>query len=219
MRPRREPFVDGLQRPEIGVGRILEKFADAGHILGADHFHEVRHRPDFEIARVIVAAAESEFAAAVALVESQAQWKAERTDAERAVVEPIVAHPAIDHRALCDHCLKCRVRVDQRHQRREAQVARTDDADVTVRLRRVLHQPFNGVVGIGRFVYAGFIQWSRERAIEDPLSLGPMHAADVLVHADVVVFDKFRVHYFEYVDDALAIDAARRTARVIGSAR
>ena len=75
MRPRREPFVDGLQRPEIGVGRILEKLADAGYILGADHLHEVRHRPGFEIARVIVATAESEFAATVALVESQAQWE------------------------------------------------------------------------------------------------------------------------------------------------
>src|SRR5215216_4289258 len=93
MRPRREPFVDGLQRPEIGVGRILEKFADAGHILGADHLHEVRHRPSFEIARVIVAAAESEFATSGALVESLAQWEAERTDAERTVVEPVVAHP------------------------------------------------------------------------------------------------------------------------------
>ena len=111
------------------------------------------------------------------------------------------------------------MRVDQRHQRRETQVARTDYANVTVCLRRVLDQPLDGVVGIGRFVDAGFVQWSRDRAIEDPLSLGPMHAADVLVHADVVVCDKFRIHYFEYVDDALAIDAARRTARVIGRAR
>jgi hypothetical protein len=82
-------------------------------------------------------------------------------------------------------------------------------------LRRVLHQPFDGVVGIGPFVYTGFVQWSRDRAIEDPLTFGPVHAADVLVHADVIICDKFRVHDFEYVDDAPAVDAARRTACVI----
>ncbi len=69
--------------------------------------------------------------------------------AEGAVVEPVVAHPAIHHRALRHGHLQRRMRIEQRHDDREALIGRTDHADAAVRFRRVLHQPVDGVVGIG----------------------------------------------------------------------
>ena len=43
-----------------------------------------------------------------------------------------------------------------------------------------------------------------------------MQAADVLVDADVAVFDELGIHHFEDVDDPLARDAMRRVVRVVG---
>ena len=163
-RLRREPFVHGLQRPELRVGRVLEELADAGDVFDAHHLREVRDRPGFEIARVVVATAERELTAAIALLGRQADDVVERIHAKGAVVEPVVAHPAIDHRALRHRRLERRMRVDLRHQRREAQVAGTDDADLAVRFRRVLHQPLDGVVGVGRFVDAGVVRPARPAA-------------------------------------------------------
>ena len=55
--------------------------------------------------------------------------------AEGAVVEPVVAHPAVDHRALGHGSLERRMRVDERHDHREALVRAADHADAAVGLR------------------------------------------------------------------------------------
>src|SRR6185295_5980181 len=98
--PRSEPFVDRLQRPELGIGWVLEELADAGIVSDAQHLREVRDGPGFQIARVVVAAAESELATAFGLVGCLTDRVVERADAKRAVVKPVISHPAVDHRAL-----------------------------------------------------------------------------------------------------------------------
>ena len=68
---------------------------------------------------------------------------------EGAVVEPVVAAPAVHHRVHRDRHLERRVRVDERHQRQEPVVRDAEDPDLAVGLRDVLHQPVDGVVGVG----------------------------------------------------------------------
>ena len=46
-----------------------------------------------------------------------------------------------------------------------------------------------------------------------------MQAANVLIHADVAVFDEFGVHDFQDIDDALAQDTMSLVMRVIRRAR
>ena len=111
------------------------------------------------------------------------------------------------------------MRIDLRHQRREPEVARADDADLAVRFRRVLHQPVDGVVGIRGFIDARVVQRPDDRTVQHPLALGTMQPADVLVDADVVVFDELGVHHFEDVDAALAGGAMRGAMRVVRRAR
>ena len=176
------------------------------------NFDEIRHRARFEVTRVVVALAEREFAAALGLVGGLADGVVERTDAEGAVVEPVIAHPAVDHRALRHRGLERRMRIDLRHERRKAQVAGADDADLAVRLRRVLHQPLDGVVGVGRLVDAGVVQRPRPAGrFMMYCALGPVQAANVLVDADVAVLHELRIHHLEDVDDALAVRRMRST--------
>ena len=91
--------------------------------------------------------------------------------------------------------------------------------DLAVRFRDVLHQPVDGVVCIGRLVDAGVVQRACQRPVHDVRALGAMQAANVLIHADVAVFDELGVHHFQDVDDPLARDAMGRLMCVIRRAR
>ena len=84
--------------------------------------------------------------------------------AERAVVEPVVAHPAVNHRAFRRRYLQRGMRIQQRHDHGEAFVGRADHADPAVRLRHVLHQPIDGVIGVRSVVGAGGVEGPKPRA-------------------------------------------------------
>ena len=72
--------------------------------------------------------------------------------AEGAVVKPVVAHPAVHHRVHRNRDLERRMRIHQRHQRQKAIVRDSKDADFAVALGDILHQPVDGVVGIGGMI-------------------------------------------------------------------
>src|SRR5947209_7828246 len=78
--------------------------------------------------------------------------------AERAVVEPVVTHPAVDHGAFRCGDFQRGMRIQQRHDDREAFVRRADHADAAVGFRDVFDQPVDGVVGVGDVVRAGAVQ-------------------------------------------------------------
>ena len=218
-RLRREPFVHRLQRPEFRVGRVVEELANAGQLLDAQHLGEIRGGAGFQETRVVVARAQREIAAAVGLVGALA----DREDSEPMRNAPLWNQSSPIQPSTIGLCgtaaFNAGCGLISRHQRGEAQIRATDDADLAVRLGRVLHQPFDGVVGIGRFVDAGVVQRPGQRPVQHPRALGAMQAANVLVDADVAVFEEFGVHHFEDVDAALARDAMRRLVRVIRSAR
>ena len=72
--------------------------------------------------------------------------------AEGAVVEPVVAHPSVHHGAFGRRHFQRRMRAEQRHDHGEAFIGRADHAHAAVRFRGVLHQPVDGVVGVGDVV-------------------------------------------------------------------
>ncbi len=109
--------------------------------------------------------------------------------AERAVVEPVVAHPAVHHRVHRHRHLQRRVRVHQRHQRQEPVVGDADDADLAVALGNVLHQPVDGVVGVGRVVDRRRVLRTTQWTVHDVVPFGPVFPADVLDNADVASLD------------------------------
>ncbi len=104
---------------------------------------------------------------------------------EGAVVEPVVAAPAVDHRVHRHRDLQGRVRIDQGHQRRETVIGNADNADTAVRLLHVLHQPVDGVVGVGRVVDLGGIERPGQRPVHDIFAFRTVLAAHVLDDADI----------------------------------
>ena len=56
-------------------------------------------------------------------------------------------------------------------------------------LRDVLHQPVDGVVGVGRVIDRRRIQRPVQRPVHDVVALGAVFAAHVLHHADVAALD------------------------------
>jgi hypothetical protein len=82
-----------------------------------------------------------------------------------------------------------RVRIHQRHQRQKAVVGNAQDADLAVALRNVLHQPVDGVVGVGGVIDRRGILRPVQGAVHHVVAFGAVFAANVLHHADVAAFD------------------------------
>jgi hypothetical protein len=75
--------------------------------------------------------------------------------------------------------------IEETHQDQEPRVRGADHADPAVRLRDVLHQPVDGVPGVGRVVDGGRIQRPAQRAVHHVFALRAVLAADVLEDPDV----------------------------------
>jgi hypothetical protein len=109
--------------------------------------------------------------------------------AEGTVVEPVVPGPSVHHGIHRHRDLQSRMGIDQGHQRQETVVGDAEDPDLPVALRDVLHQPVDGVPGIGRVVDRRRIQRAAQRAIHHVIALRVVLAAHVLDDADVAAFD------------------------------
>ena len=145
--------------------------------------------------------------------------------AKRSVVEPVVAHPAIHHRALRRGHFQRGMRIQQRHHHGEAFVGRADHADAAVRFRRVLHQPVDGVVGVGHVVGGRRIQRPAHRPRHHVVAFRFVLAAHVLEDADVAVGDEHLVALRQDGEHVRALVARRyawrrcRECASAGSAR
>src|SRR5262249_62288326 len=64
-------------------------------------------------------------------------------------------------------------------------VGGADHADVAVRFRDVLHQPVDGVVGVGRVIDRRTVERAAQLPRHDVVAFRAVLAADVLVNADV----------------------------------
>ncbi len=109
--------------------------------------------------------------------------------AKRPVVEPVVAHPAVHHGIHGHRDLQRRMRMDDGHQRQEAVIRDAQHAHLAVALRHILHQPVDGVVGIGRLIDGRRVLRPVQRPVHHEVALRAVLAANVLGHADVSAFD------------------------------
>ncbi len=81
------------------------------------------------------------------------------------------------------------MRIDERHQRQEAVVRDAENADASIRLRNVFHQPIDGVVGVSGVVHLRRVLRTLQRAVHHVVAFGAVLAANVLDHANVAAFD------------------------------
>ncbi len=213
------PLVDGDVRPRLVIGRMFEDQLVERILVHAVLAGVIAHRAVVEIARIVVARAVGG-AAAIALGRRLLDDIVHLGDAEGAVVEGVVADPGVDHRALRHHGLNRRVRVDFGHQGGEAEIGRADDPNLAIGFRDVFGQPLDRVVCVGRFIDLGRVAaGADDRARHDEVALGAIHAADVLIDADIVVIDELGVHRRQHFSQVRALVARGRALGVVGRTR
>jgi hypothetical protein len=187
-RARGEQLVDRLIAPVGVVARVRDELLPEAELIEAALPAQLADRAGAQVQIVVVGDAGPPLvlvlAAGLLLVDVR-----DVDLPERAVVEPVVAEPAVDHRVHRHRDLERRVRIDQRHQRREAVVRDAEDADPAVGLGDVLHQPVDRVVGVGGVIDRGRVLRAAQRPVDDVVALGAVLAADVLDHADVAAVD------------------------------
>ena len=160
------PFINRLERPEIGIGRVFHQLAIGRDLVNAVTAHVVARRARFEIAGIVIADAMRDGCSG-SFGDALADDIVNGRDSESAIMEVIIADPGIDHRALWRSGFQGRVRVDFGHQGGEAEIGGTDHTDLAVGFRRMFHQPVDGVIGIGGFINAGRVQRSDNRPRHD----------------------------------------------------
>ena len=142
--------------------------------------------------------------------------------AKGAVMEPVVATPAVHHRVHRHRHLERRVRIDQRHERQEAVVRDAEYADLPIGLRDILHEPIDGVPGVGRMIDGRGVQGTAEGPVHDVIALGTVFAAHVLYGADVAAFDDYLGRVVVPAQDGAEVSAVRvfgQAVRIVGGAR
>ncbi len=213
------PLVDGHVGPGLVIGRMFQDQLVERVLVHAVLAGVVTHRAVVQVHRIVVDIA-IDRSAAFALGGGLLDDIVHLTDAEGAVVEGVVTDPGVDHRRLRRHGLERRVRIDLGHQGGEAQIGRADHADLAVRFRRVLHQPVDGVVGVGRLVDLGSVAaGADDRPRHDEVTFGFIHAANILVDADIAVIDELGVHGRQDLGDLVALVAGGGVLGIIGRAR
>src|SRR2546427_8179608 len=101
------------------------------------------------------------------------------------------------------------MRIDQCHQRQESVVRNSEDADFAVALWNIFHEPFDGVVRVGRVIDRSGIERTAQRARHYIVALGAVLAAYVLDDADVTTFE----------DDFERVVIAMKVASEMGAVR
>src|SRR5437773_12251756 len=104
------------------------------------------------------------------------------------------------------------MRIDQCHQRQESVVRNSEDADFAVALWNIFHEPFDGVVRVGRVIDRSGIERTAQRARHYIVDLGAVLAAYVLDDADVTTFEDD----FERVVIAMKFASEMSAVRVRG---
>ena len=220
-RPRAQQLVHGLVAPEGVVGRVLQDLAPEAHLLQAVAAPHLPRRAGGQPLVVVVEMARPPLRLGVArgllLPDVGHVLLPEGT-----VVEPVVAHPSVHHRVHGHGDLQRRVRVDQGHQGQEPVVGDAEDADPSARLRHVLHQPVDGVVGVGGVVDGSRVERAVQRPVHHVVALGAVLAAHVLHHADVAALDDDVGGVVVALEDGPEVRALRvagQLRRIVGGAR
>ena len=102
------------------------------------------------------------------------------------------------------------MRIHQRHQRRKSIVRNSQNADLPIALRHILHQPVDRVISVGRMVDRRRIQRPVQRPVHHIVAFRSVLAAHVLHHADVSALH----NHFDRVVIAVQNRSQMRTLRM-----
>jgi len=127
-------------------------------------------------------------------------------------VKPVVTHPSVHHGIHGYRNFKRRMRIYQRHQRGKTIVRNSENAHPPVTLGDVLHQPVDGVVGVGGVVDGSWILRAAQGPVHHVVTLRVILAANVFDHADIAALDD----YIHCVVVALQDRPEVRTRRMAG---
>ena len=127
---------------------------------------------------------------------------------ERALMEEVVAHPGVAHGRLRADRLERRMGPDPRHGRQPTGIRDPQNADAAIVVRYVVHQPLDGVIGVGALIR------TRRRAPRQAVHLeGALRGeptTNVLEHEDVAIANEIRERHRELRRAAPVGGAVRR---------
>ena len=112
---------------------------------------------------------------------------------ERALVEEIVSHPGVADRRLGRDGLERGMGADPGERREPSGIGAAEHADLAAVAGNVLHQPVDGIEGVGGLIDAARILRVPLRAQGDEVAAGADAPADVLTHEDVAVLGELAV--------------------------
>ena len=104
-------------------------------------------------------------------------------------MKPVIPHPTIDHGIHGHRNLERRMRVHQSHQRQKAVIGNPENAHLAVALGGILHQPVDGVVGVGGVIDRRGVLWPMQGPVHYVVALRTKLAADILHHANVATLN------------------------------
>ncbi len=154
----RQQLVHRLVLPELVVRRMLREVAPEPGLLEAARRRHRARRTGAQILNVSVTRSRPPLFGARARGFLSVDVVERRILPERSVVEPVIAHPAIDHRRERHRNLQGRMRMHHRHHHRVSLIRAADRSHAAVGFGNVLHQPVDGVVGVGDVVGFGRVQ-------------------------------------------------------------
>ena len=112
------------------------------------------------------------------------------TEAKGAVVVEIIAQEHVCRRSFFASGPERRMRVENAHNSRPAEVGSAVNADAAIVIRQVFHQPIDRVVSVGGFI-DHFLAWQARGPHHHELSFRPEFAADVLTGEDITIGGQF----------------------------
>ncbi len=181
---------DRLARPERVVVRMRDEVVPRRQLAVEVARVHGRQRPEPQVPVVRVVRVEGELRVLLGRLHHRRVLEAV-AEPEGTVVVEVVAEPHVGGTRLGARGLERRVRVEQRHRGRPPAVRYAEDPDAAVGVGHVLHEPVDGVVGVGGLVDRAADVPVARRALHDELPLTPEAPAQVLGGDHIAVGRQF----------------------------
>ena len=138
---------------------------------------------------------------------------------EGAIVEPIVPPPTVHHGIDRHRGAQRGMGMHECHQRGEAIIGNAQDADLAVALRHVLHQPVDGVIGVGGVIDRRGVERAVQRPGHHVIAFGTMFATHILDDPDVAAVDHGVIRHVSAVDHSREMRAGILRPALAGAVR
>jgi len=173
--------------PETVIRRVLDKVVPGGDRAVEIALVDVPERSEVQIPIIEIELREGEVAVGGLVVLHFVTVFESVTEPERAIMMKVVAEEEIAHTGLLRGRLQRGMRVDRADERQPAGIGYTGDANFAIVIGYMLHQPVDGVPGVGAFVDRAGMRFVSQWLMDLHGAFGFVFAADVLHDEDVAV--------------------------------